>query len=60
MKEAIALVGMGRQENNIWLKMDGGAADAQLLGGFRDGVILFGHSFVIAENLLDGVFLFAV
>jgi hypothetical protein len=33
---------MGRQENNMWLKMDSGAADVKLFGGFGDGVLL-GH-----------------
>jgi hypothetical protein len=36
---------MGRQENNIWLKMDGGAANTEMLRGFGDGVgFLFGHA----------------
>jgi hypothetical protein len=35
-------MGIGRQENNMWLKMDSGATDTEMLGGFGDGE-LFGH-----------------
>jgi hypothetical protein len=43
VKEAIAEAGMGRKKINMWLKMDSGAADAKMFGGFGDGV-LFGHA----------------
>jgi hypothetical protein len=39
---------MGAQENNMWLKVDGRATDAEMLGGFGDSV-LFSHASSISQ-----------
>jgi hypothetical protein len=41
---------MGRQKNNMWLKVDSGARDTEFLGGFGDGV-LFSHASLYRKRL---------